>query len=475
MSQAGYWEQKLQELSTWNADVLLTHNTRIRTALDELSKALTNAMPDDLQGDVRTAADSAMAQVKLKATNLATKLTTVDTTVDSANSTRRTMAQDGMTTLENYPAKMEWWQESIVRTAVTGATITFGPLSWVASDFTADSINNYLANAREAEAQRQVKAISDAMDDVAFENGPKNQGKNRSDRNPGGGDPGDIPTSSYDSIPGAGYNPMNNSFTGQLQNQPQHQIGEVYNPETEIGTQPPVFTPNPPIVEPPYCGPWITPPEFPTNPVDPTNPNPFDPLNPPIGWTPDDPTGGGSTTWPRPTGPGGGGFGPGVSFGGGGAGGGGGAAMLGGAGGGVALGGAKLMAGTRTGAGLAGGLGSSLGGGTTGMMGGAGGAGGAAGRGGAAAATAAGRSGGMMAGAGGAGGAGTGSSAKGGAGRTGSGMMGGSGQGGSENNKKRRSGMGGAIAPSLDGDEEIGARSRAAEAGGRAPAVEFDE
>ena len=242
MSQAGYWEQKLQELSTWNADVLLTHNTRIRTALDELSKALTNAMPDDLQGDVRTAADSAMAQVKLKATNLATKLTTVDTTVDSANSTRRTMAQDGMTTLENYPAKMEWWQESIVRTAVTGATITFGPLSWVASDFTADSINNYLANAREAEAQRQMKAISDAMDAVTFDAKPANQRGEREDRNPGG-DPGDIPTSSYDSIPGAGYNPMNNSFTGQLQNQPQYEIGEVHNPETEIGTKPPSSRP----------------------------------------------------------------------------------------------------------------------------------------------------------------------------------------------------------------------------------------
>ena len=53
-------------------------------------------------------------------------------------------------------------------------------------------------------------------------------------------------------------------------------------------------------------------------------------------------------------------------------------------------------------------------------------------------------------------------------------MGGGAGQGGSSE-KKRRAGMGGIIAPSLDGDDEIGARSQAAEAGGGAPLIEFDE
>lgn len=471
MSQAGYWEQKLKELSTWQADVRLTHNARITIALEQLSKALTNAMPDDLQGDVRVAADTAMDNVKLKASQLATKLTVVDTTVDLANTTRRTMAQNGMNTLDSYPAKMEWWQEAAVRGAVAGATITFGPLSWIASDYAADSINNYLANAREAEAQRQVKSISDAMDAVTFDSSREKRQDEDDSRLPN--TPGAPPNqSSYDSIPGAGYNPMNNSFNGQLAQQPQIGIG---GPIDNNNTLPPVGPPHPPIDLPPTDpptvishGPW------PKDPWDPTNPpvppfTTFDPTNPPIGWTPDDPTGSGSTTWPRPTGPVGS-FGPGTGFGGaGGIGGGGGAALVGGAGGGVALGGAKLMAGTRTGAGLAGNLG-----GSTGMMGGTGTAGGAAGRGGAAAASA-GRSGGMMGSSGAAGGASNGSGTKGGAGRSGSGMMGGSGQGGSSDNKKRRNGMGGIVAPSLDGDDEVGARSRAAEAGGRARIEDLGE
>ena len=82
---------------------------------------------------------------------------------------------------------------------------------------------------------------------------------------------------------------------------------------------------------------------------------------------------------------------------------------------------------------------------------------------------------GMAGGGGAAGGGAGGSGTKGGAGRGGAGMMGGgAGQGGSSE-KKRRAGMGGIIAPSLDGDDEIGARSQAAEAGGRAPLIEFDE
>ena len=79
----------------------LTHNQRISTALDALSRELANAIPDDLKGDVRVAADKAMEDVRKKAIALATRLNTVDSTVTNANETRRDLAQRGIAALDN--------------------------------------------------------------------------------------------------------------------------------------------------------------------------------------------------------------------------------------------------------------------------------------------------------------------------------------------------------------------------------------
>ncbi|MGF3052663.1 hypothetical protein ACQUSY_01660 [Microbacterium sp. YY-03] len=523
MSQ-GIWEQRLRELSWWNVDVRLTHNQRISTALDALSRELANAIPDDLKGDVRVAADNAMNEVRNKAIALATRLNTVDSTVTNANETRRDLAQRGISELDNYPSELSPWQEALVRGAVAGSMLHFGPLSWIAGEGVTWSINNYLANAREAEAQRQVRKISDAMDRYTFDGvapgGPSTTDQN--DREDRGGGPG---PSSYDMIPGSDYNPINNVTNPQGPN-----VGDPQNPNIPdlpfygpfIGPNPndPDFDPDNPVSWNPQ--PWN--PELPDCPPPPNwnddngggggdgynpdfgnsgDPNfnwPIGTADPPyVGWTPDDPTGNGSNTWPRPGGIGGPGVpgGPG-GFGGGGGGGGyaggtggtgGGSALVGGAGGGVALGGAKLMAGARTGAGLAGGGmmgGGMMGGGAAGGAG-RGGAGGArglsagaasgAGRGGAGAAGgAAGRGGmGVAGGAAGQGSASKGAGTRGGAGRTGAGMAGGAAQNRDSDKKKRGVGMGaGIVAPSLDADEEIGARSQAAEAGGRAASHDFD-
>lgn len=481
----GYWEQRLKELVGWRADVRLAHTKRIATALDELAAALSNALPEDLQGDVRVAAETALNDVKVKATNLSSNLTKVNDTIETTNTSRAAQAQNAVTQLDSFPPRMEPWQEGIVRGAVTGVTITFGPLSFIASELTADAINDYMARAREAEAQKLVKQISDELDKVRFDLNEKEQA-GRDDRGgqDGGENGGD--DSSYDRFPDSGVNPLNPDGGGNPPAPNTEPPGGYdppnfdppFDPPYEPPFRPPVvFDPpivDPPVVDPPFEPPLEPPivyeppvfdPDYPTYPDDGTDPF----------YTPDDP-GTGTPHWPAPGGSGGpggpGGFGgggvpgPGGS---GGLGGAGSAALMGGAGGGTALAGAKLMAGTKTGAGLAGGLGGlggsrgGFGSGSLGATGTAGAAGAAGGRPGAM---------GMMGGAGGAGGgAGSGSGSSGG--RRGMGMMGGAGgAGGGADEKKRRQGMSGLVAPSLDDDEEIGARSRAAEAGGRSSSDE---